>query len=196
MAVKEILQNQCIRGRPVKINLATKHLARLIPQPNNQQQTTRMNTQAFRENEYVFKRWSQCNAHEHFTTPVEEDRRLYVGGLLRIDGQNLVNREMRELFHGFEIQAVSKIIWPHPSKRAEPGTHFYCFVDLSTAKEAEEAARTLNESKTPHGGSYIVRVSAQQRPWKVIREQLSGVMPARPTEVPKRNLEGNWRCSM
>ena len=65
------------------------------------------------EDAYAFNRWDRKDASTHWTAPHDEGRRLYVGGLPRISGQDIVNAEMRQLFSNWHVEAVSKIILPH-----------------------------------------------------------------------------------
>jgi hypothetical protein len=58
--------------------------------------------------------------------------------------QAAVNLAMRDLFAGWEVDAVSKIISPHESKKAEPGNHYYVFVDFKDALEAADAVKKLD----------------------------------------------------
>lgn len=56
-----------------------------------------------------------------------------------------VNQGVRELFKGFNIEAVSKVIIPrdgfgHP----DAGDHRYLFVDFPSAEEARLAVRATN----------------------------------------------------
>ena len=120
---------------------------------------------------------------------------MYVGGLPRIPNQDSVNAEMRELFAGWNIQAVSKIISPSAAARQRPGSHYYCFVDFPSAAEAQDALRRANGRNTPYGGHYKVYVAAS-RPNKVIMEQnLGGVLDGMDRQKPmrERNLDGDWR---
>ena len=145
------------------------------------------------EDAYAFNRWDRKDASSHWTAPNEEGRRLYVGGLPRISGQAVVNLEMKQLFSGWHVEAVSKIISPHPSKQSVPGSQYYCFVDLPTHQDAQDASQMLDGKKTPYGGTYKVLLGNQRRPRKVHREQLGGVWQEQNSEPRKRDLEGNWR---
>jgi hypothetical protein len=58
--------------------------------------------------------------------------------------QATVNTAMRELFAGWEVDAVSKIISPHESKKTEAGNHYYVFVDFKDALEAADAVKKLD----------------------------------------------------
>lgn len=160
------IQGQHVRDRPVKINLNTErrrprklayenpHLA-VLKRPN----ALRYSNEAL----------------SHWTAPSVENRRLYVGGLPQIPHQRTLNEEMVNLFDGYDIQAVSKLVWPHGSKQMEPGSHFYAFVDLATAEEAADAVKNLNGKPTPHSGTYRVRCSQRTNGSAIVhREQLQG----------------------
>ena len=133
--------------------------------------------------------WSE--AREHWTKPTKEGRRLYVGGLSDICDQAFVNAEMRQLFNGYSIQAVSKRVLPAHRNMAIAGTgQCYCFVDLPTAAEAEDAMAALNGTPTPYGGLYRLHIAYDQQDRKVCREQLGF---GRANVTGKRNLDRNWR---
>lgn len=102
---------------------------------------------------------------------------------------------MRELFCDWKLEAVSKLLYPHPSTRTKPGEHFYCFVDLPTAGIAEEAASALNNSRGPHGGVLRIGVASRSYPSKVIREQSLDEYSHLIPQQPVRNLNGNWRAA-
>ena len=187
------LQRRSIRGRPVKVNLEFKRRNRSARQASYMLVSGGTIARPFNENAYVFDRWPRDDASEHWTNPQDEGRRLYVGRLSKRSGQHTVDLEMRDLFDGFDLQAVSKIIPPHPSKRTESGDHHYCFVDLPTAQEAENAMRLLDGKKTAQGGTYKVQPSTERITRKVLREQFDGVSPGSLLVAPKRNLEGNRR---
>lgn len=78
---------------------------------------------------------------------------------------------MQELFAGFEIQTVSKIISPHPSKAEEPGNHYYLFVDLVSSDDVTAATRKLDRTESPFGGELRVSRAKDNRDRKVTREQ-------------------------
>lgn len=123
---------------------------------------------------------------------MDEGRRVYIGGLPRIPYQSVVNMDMRELFQGYDIQAVSKIISPSELTRKKGGSRFYCFVDFPTAEDAENAIDELDGKPTPYGGQYEVRLARQRRPTKVQREQLGYPSPEQQPQ-PHRDLSSNWR---
>ncbi|KAI1439049.1 RNA-binding domain-containing protein [Xylaria sp. CBS 124048] len=96
--------------------------------------------------------WSGENEGEDQSKPRYFDRyrqdftgkRLYVGGLPRMNDQATNFEEMTELFKNFKVEAISKRISAHESTRELPGNHDYCFVDFATADQAKEALELLN----------------------------------------------------
>jgi RNA recognition motif-containing protein len=124
-AAMEQLNGKYVLGRPVKINLAKSSTAR-------------------HRNDYIHDRWHSTGARSRFDGATDEGRRLYVGGLPRMPDQATVNVAMRELFAGWEVDAVSKITPPHESKKSEPGNHHYVFVDFKDPLEAADAVKRLD----------------------------------------------------
>ena len=118
----------------------------------------------------TFDRYTRTDAREHWIGQAEQGKRLYVGGLPRIDGQATVDAEMQAVFEGFNIKSVSKIISPHPSKVSEPGNHFYLFVDLASSEEAEKAIEALDGKEMEWGGKLRVN-RARGENKKVVKEQ-------------------------
>jgi hypothetical protein len=109
---------------------------------------------------FVFDRYEMKDAREHWTKPIEEGRRLFVGGLSDISCQAFVNAEMQDLFEGYELQAVSKRVLPVHRDIDRPDTgQCYCFVDLPTADEAKAAMAALNGMPTPYGGVYKLNIA-------------------------------------
>jgi len=196
-AVIQRLQGHLVRGRPMKINYdvgKTAERPRRLETclANGERRSFEFSTST--ASPFVFDNYARNDAREHWTKPIEEGRRLYVGGLSDISNQAFVNQEMRQLFDGHNIQAVSKRILPVHRNTAIAATgQCYCFVDLPSALEAENAMAVLNGAPTPYGGVYKLNIASDQRDRKVCREQL-GVSGAGgvPREI-KRNLDGNWR---
>jgi len=199
----ETLQGATIRDRPVKIKPKTqrKELSRRLPTKTYDRgwRAQEAQTEHVDESAYVFDRWRRHDAREHWIGPTEERRRVYVGGLPRIPNQDVVNLEMRRLFRDFEIQAVSKLVSPRDKGiQSRLGSHYYCFVDFASAKEAETAVTLLNGKSNDHGGAYEIDIANSKAERKVTREQgdlireLSPDVPA--TQPPTRRLmESNWR---
>ncbi|KAK0188891.1 hypothetical protein F5146DRAFT_1140459 [Armillaria mellea] len=91
----------------------------------------------------VFEGWREANASDHWEGYAAQGRRLYVGGLPTMASHRVVNENIRELFRGFQLEAVSKMISP-PVHRPGPRNHFYVFVDFTSAAEAGQAAEKLD----------------------------------------------------
>lgn len=191
------LQGYMVRGRPMKINYDTGKRAhrpqRLETRLANGERRSFDFSSTSTASPFVFDRYARTDAREHWTKPIEEGRRLYVGGLSDISHQGFVNEEMRRLFDGHNIQAVSKRILPAHRDTAIAATgQCYCYVDLPSAAEAESAMAALNGMPTPYGGWYRIDIAIEQRDRKVCREQF-GVGKIAVTDEAKRNLDGNWR---
>ena len=177
----QVLPGKLVRNRPVKVNLKTE---RKSPFDARSRVPTKTYDRGWRartvpsldvnENAYVYDRWSRDDASSRWTAPLNTGRRLFVGGLPRTPNQDSLNAEMRTLFQGWNLEAVSKILSPNETWRSKPGSHYYCFVDLATAKEAQDAIRALNGKATPYGGNYSVTLAKlpSSKPTKVMREQL------------------------
>jgi len=116
----------------------------------------------------IFDRYEWKEAREHWTKPIKEGRRLFVGGLSDISCQSFVNAEMEQLFEGFDLQAVSKRVLPVHRDLLIPATgQCYCFVDLPSAEEAKAAMLALDGMPTPYGGVYKLNVAYEQQDRKV-----------------------------
>lgn len=79
-----------------------------------------------------------------------------MGGLPYLTPQSAVDLEMQKLFDGFEIQAISKIISPHPSKSSSPGNHFFLFIDMGSSEEMNRAIHEIDGKELPWGGKVRV----------------------------------------
>lgn len=81
---------------------------------------------------------------------------------------------MQQLFEGFTLAAVSKIINPmrdKPKMASIKGNHYYCFVDFETREEAERAAAKVNRTTGSWGGLVKVMKAKPTSNRLVIREQ-------------------------
>ncbi|KAI7277784.1 hypothetical protein KC345_g6417 [Hortaea werneckii] len=204
----EALPGKRVRSRPLKIN----HNIERRGECTRPRLPTRIHERAgyvhempglnVNNNAYVFDRWSRADeAPARWIAPVEERRRLYVGGLPQIRNQGSLNAEKRVLFQSRPIEAVSKIIPPSEAKRQCPGSHYFCFVDISSEADAKSAIAALDGHPNPYGGRYKVKLAmpSKAKPTKAMREQLLSVglkwaedLP-KSDPAPKRNLAGNWR---
>jgi len=200
-AVIQKLKTKTIRGRPLKI----KYDSGKRDGPKRRHIETRMQKGGWQAFDFrppqpsateplVFDRYARTDAREHWTKPIEEDRRLFVGGLSAISSQTFINAEMQDLFEGFNIQAVSKQVVP--ASLDEPSTgHCFCFVDFATAEEAKAAMAQLNGAPTPYSGKYRIKLARDQGTRKVCREQAEIIEEKTVSEERKRKLEGNWRSN-
>ena len=198
-AVIKKLQTKTIRGRPMKINYDSGKRGG----PRRRHLETRMKNssgkQAFdfkpsAEKPLVFDRYERNDARDHWTKPVEEGRRLWVGGLSAISSQDFVYAEMQDLFEGFDMKAVSKPVVPAHLDKPSTGQCF-CFVDFATAEETKAAMAHANGAPTPYSGRYRVKFARDQETRKVCREQAEIIgKKTNPADL-KRKLEGNWRSN-
>ncbi|KAK5137581.1 hypothetical protein LTR08_007876 [Meristemomyces frigidus] len=194
----QALPGHHVRGRPVKVNIKTKrkgeHAARLPTKTHDRGwRAHEVPSLDVNENAHVFDRWNRADAAKHWTAPMDEGRCVYVGGLPQVPNQDSLNAEMRVLFQGWNIEAVSKIIPPSEYKRHLSGSHHYCFVDLSNERDVHDAIAALDGTSTAYGGNYKMQIARPlQRPTKVMREQLGVTEPER-EKSPKRDLQGSWR---
>lgn len=120
----------------------------------------------------TFERWGNWNgdgvqlsgqgpvgAEEHLIEVIQKEQRyrVFVGGLGKMVNQAENDKELRAIFEGFRIAAVSKRITPSEVTRAKPGKHHYAFVDLEDEEEAMKAIQTL-DGKPWNGTRIKVRV--------------------------------------
>jgi hypothetical protein len=96
--------------------------------------------------------------------PIQEKRRLFVGGLRRPIDNHTSDLEIRELFKGFDVAAVSKV--KSPSLDLKLGNASFAFLDLKTADQARKAIKQLNGM--PMGDSNITVNLAEGLPTKVL----------------------------
>lgn len=193
------LQGDLVRGRPIKVKRNTRKRQQRIGGMKTEDQSGRWRTielpnKSSKVPTFASDRWTRTDARDHWTKPVDEGRRLFVGGLSEVSNQSFVNREMQQLFEGHDIQAVSKRILPaHRDERIPATGQCYCFVDLPSAEEAGRAAVLLNGKPTPYGGVYKVKRAHPQADRKVCREQDRLLGIHRFTGQPQRDLSGDWR---
>ncbi|KAK3497507.1 uncharacterized protein B0T23DRAFT_85609 [Neurospora hispaniola] len=146
---------------------------------------------------------------------VQNNKRLYVGGLGEMIDQEQNDAEIREIFLGFEIVTIGKRIAPNPLSRPQngSGSHHYCFVDFASEDEAERAMTATNgrpilggtlrvypaKSKAPvreaeEGSSYRPRGERTERTERTERAE----RPARTDRNPERQREilgaRSWRA--
>ncbi|KAL1883711.1 hypothetical protein Plec18167_002718 [Paecilomyces lecythidis] len=146
------LDGKDLLGRPVKIRPGVAKSSNDRSLPRGESSPSAEKTTA----PYAFDRWQRNDASNHWKGYSEQGRRLYVGGLPRPESQQVVDTEIRKFFDGFNVEAISKVISPHLSKRFEPGDHYYLFVDFASSDEAQTAINTLDGQVGPWGGKLKV----------------------------------------
>ncbi|KAH8705969.1 putative ribonucleoprotein [Talaromyces proteolyticus] len=160
------LDGKDLLGRPVKVKpgVAKSSQDRASPRPSNNSSPRATNDKPGSP-PVAFDRWQRNDASVHFKGYSENGRRLYVGGLPKLSSQQSVDSEIQSFFNGYNVEAVSKLISPHPSKRFESGDHYYLFVDFASADEAAAAQAALDGKDGPWGGK--IRVGrARGESWK------------------------------
>jgi RNA recognition motif-containing protein len=210
------LEGAIIRDRPLI-------LGRRTPKPKTTRWTANYSPSAYGRPktynaDFVFDRWKRDDARDHWMAPVEEGRRLWVGGARLSLTQSECNSTMRELFRGWNITAVSKPITEKVPTGDKP--QYHCFVDFHKAEEARVAMTTLRKTPAPSGGFYKIRIADKHNDRKVVREQGAFIKetaecdltpdypafnkstaernpmaehPAPIKDAPKRDFTRNWR---
>ncbi|KAL1961925.1 hypothetical protein VTN77DRAFT_754 [Rasamsonia byssochlamydoides] len=164
-AMKE-LDGRDLLGRPVKVKPG---VAKSTQQDRSSPRTTdsaspHANGKTSSPS-FTFDRWHRNDASTHWKGYSDQGRRLYVGGLPKLSNQMSIDSEIRNFFKGYNVEAISKLISPHPSKRFEPGNHYYLFVDFASADEASAAMTALNGQEGPWGGKIKIG-KAHGNSWK------------------------------
>ncbi|KAJ5963228.1 Nucleotide-binding alpha-beta plait [Penicillium vulpinum] len=136
------LDGRDILGRPVKIKPGVAKSQERIQNPS----------EPFRVD-----RWRQQERPSPAKVNSDSSSRVYVGGLPRLTDHGAVQSNIEIFFKGFKVENVSKVFAPHPAKRFDPGEHYYLFVDVGTAEQAQKAMNTLNGQEGPWGGPLRVQ---------------------------------------
>ncbi|OXV05463.1 hypothetical protein Egran_06770 [Elaphomyces granulatus] len=157
-------------GRPVKIRpgVAKSPTDRSIAKTDGSPRTES-------ERPFAFDRWQRDDASAHFKGYSEQGRRLYVGGLPKLSNQANIDTGIRKFFRGFNVEAVSKLISPPPSKLMGPDNHYYLFVDFPSSKEAQSVIDALDGEKGPWGGKIRI-YRARGDSWKPDERQKWGAV--------------------
>lgn len=197
------LRGYRIRNRPIKVHCDTgarAHGPRRVETQMEKGEYRAFNftpTPMAADTPSVYHRFDWKGAREHWTKPVEQKRRVFIGGMSDISDREFVDAEMRQLFGGFNVEAVSKRVLPAHFRGGLPATgQCYCFANLPSAIEAQEAVDALNGKPTPYGGVYRLKIAHCQQDRTVCREQADLLGIRRVTNEAKRNLDGNWRSRM
>ena len=97
--------------------------------------------------------------------PMREHRRIYVGNLPKPLDNHTSDLELRDLFRGFDVEAVSKVL--SPSEELVHRSKYYAFVDLRNAEEAAKAVKNLDGVRM--WGTELVVSVASGRPRKALK---------------------------
>jgi RNA recognition motif-containing protein len=89
--------------------------------------------------------------------PIREGRRVYVGGLTKPMNNHASDLEIRSLFGGFNVEAVSKVKWPDVETTHDGG--WYAFVDFGSAEEAQRAIGQRHGARLGDG-RLVVRIAS------------------------------------
>lgn len=177
-------------GRPVKIKPGVV---------KSQQQ--RMDGE--KNSPFSIDRWRKNETPTFAKVNSDSSRRLYVGGLPKLTDHEALSININNFFKDFEVyvysiscvtqkargmltlvfhfsENVSKLFTPHPSKRFEPGDHYYLFVDFSSVEEAQDAMNTMNGKEGPWGANLRVQ-RARGETW---RDDRSKIPSTQTTEIP------------
>ena len=73
-----------------------------------------------------------------------ERRRLFIGGLPHFPDQDTTEASIRELFEGYDVSMISKLLLPRESSKARKGNHCYCFVELIDEEQTDKAILELD----------------------------------------------------
>ncbi|KAJ4361016.1 uncharacterized protein N0V89_001585 [Didymosphaeria variabile] len=111
---------------------------------------------------------------ESLLLPIHRRRRLIVSGMPKPANQHTSDAELRELFRGFAVEAVSKVKWPRENVHGTSKDIQYAFVDLESAEEAERAMQQLNGAEC-WGGKVRIGVAQQAHDKILEREHWRGV---------------------
>lgn len=153
----EILPGTRILDRPVRIKPCLEKIGGRIAA--RQLQLTRWGSFAFSPVE---------SDVPSLLLPVQRQRRLIVSGMPKPADQPTFDAEIRQLFRGYAVEAVSKVKLPREDAHGTSKDVQYVFVDLESAVEAERAMSQLDGAQC-WGGK--VRVGMVLQPYDKIMER-------------------------
>ncbi|KAL8833020.1 MAG: hypothetical protein Q9170_004566 [Blastenia crenularia] len=170
------LSSKNILGRPVKLGPGVA--------ASRKRKATNQHHSTHTDGSPTFQRWTRNDASDHFKGYSEQGRRVWVGGLPKMGQHDAVDLGIRELFTGFEIEAVSKVVIPRAPTSGDPkaGNNRYLFVDFRTADEAARAVRAA-DGKYAWDVKVRVQVARNADSWKARernewREESSDLHPS------------------
>jgi RNA recognition motif-containing protein len=159
-----ILPGKDLRGRPLKVKPCVQKRAvdsrphSILLQFTRWSDRSRLNSQWRRQDPTV------AASSANLLIPMQQGRRLFIGGLPKPTDNHTSDLVIRELFKDFTVEAVSKV--KSPTKESLRGNGWYAFVDLNTVEEAQRAIRQLH-GISMWGGNLTVNL-AKRNPGKVL----------------------------
>lgn len=98
------------------------------------------------------------NSREDLLLPIREKRRVIVSGLPKPIDQATSDVELRELFEGFEVEAISKVKSPQEVVHGAHMNARFAFVDFRSSEEANTAVNRLNGMQRWGGSLHLAVV--------------------------------------
>jgi hypothetical protein len=122
------LSGQLLLGRPVQLKPCVRK---------------RSNDDASRKQSSALysQRWQRTQRDAPLLSPMHEQRRVIISGLPKRVSQHTSDLQVRALFEGFNVEAVSKVKSPTDSSG---GGVYYAFIDFATAQEAKCAVQEMD----------------------------------------------------
>ncbi|KAF1911297.1 hypothetical protein BDU57DRAFT_524337 [Ampelomyces quisqualis] len=151
-----VLPGKSLRGRPLKVKPCVQKRSTESRSHSDRLESTRWRSQSREIPVARRDHSSHKNTATDLPIPLQENRRLYVGGLPRPVDNHASDLEIRDIFRGFDVESVSKVQWPR--REGTRGNAWYAFVDVSTAEEARRARGVLNGTQL-WGGTITVNLA-------------------------------------
>ncbi|POS86164.1 hypothetical protein EPUL_003103 [Erysiphe pulchra] len=140
-------------------------------------------TQQRRDIPAAVERWTRLENPEEQQDATREGRRLYIGNLPRFQNYTVANKRIRDLLSDLSVITVSKLISPVDSV---DDTSCYCFVDLSTYSEVDQAIRDwdgVHKFKTCPKPLKVARASGTSKKLGERRRLFFGNLPSFPDQL-------------
>ncbi|KHJ35759.1 putative rna recognition motif containing protein [Erysiphe necator] len=140
-------------------------------------------TQQRRDIPAAVERWTRLENPEDQQDATREGRRLYIGNLPRFQNYTVANKRIRDLLSDLSVITVSKLISPVDSV---DDTSCYCFVDLSTYSEVDQAIRDWDgvyKFKTCPKPLRVARASGTSKKLGERRRLFFGNLPPFPDQL-------------
>ncbi|KAM5449874.1 hypothetical protein MaudCBS49596_004636 [Microsporum audouinii] len=155
------LNGKLLLGRPVKVKPGVPRSDQHLPLGRRDPDSTDPKKQDFvYPQKFAFERWTRDDASSHWYGYAAGGRRLFVGGLPRMRDQATVDYEIRKVFYGFNIEAISKVVISNRGNLPLSGSqYYYLFVDLESAEEANKALKTLDGVSAIYGNRLHMKMA-------------------------------------